>query len=429
MKDWYPLDNAAKVFPAVKSGKNSAVYRISVIMKEPVDEEKLQQAADTVAGRFPMFMVSMKKGIFWNYLEKNSKGIQVMKDERYPCHEIIMEKNQGHLMKILYYHHRISVEFFHVLTDGKGAAEFLKSLLFYYLLYSGHSVEDDGMILLENDITEMHETDDSFLKYSSNAYYEKMTSPNSYRIKGTNFEIFGFEAVHGVMESEKLLSAAKKRGGTVTAYLTAALIYSIYQSNQAAREKKRPIVVAVPVNLRKVFPSQTLRNFFGVVNIGVMPKAITAFEDLVRQCDELLRYKTNASYLQNIICKNVAIESKGYIQGIPLFIKKWLITAGFKQMGEKKKTLSLTNLGKLEFPDSMKQHIVQAELLLYPTPASPINCGVITKDDSTIFTFTRSIAETDLIQTFFSFLANEEKLQIRVYSNDWGRQNDAMQKM
>lgn len=429
MQKWYKLDNAAKLFPSVANTKNTSVYRVSAVMSEPVDIEILQHAADTVFVRFPMFMVKLRKGIFWNYLDAAVNGLKVEEERQYPCRDIDPIESNGYLFKILYFNNRISVEFFHALTDGYGAVEFLKSLLFYYLKYAGNDINPENLILLADDGVDNPEKEDSFNKHYKDAYYESVSGRKAYHIKGTPFERFGNNVVHGTMSASKLNNIAKQNNCTITSYLTALLIYSIYQTQLKDSEHNPPVVVAIPVNLRKAFPSESLRNFFGVVNIGVKVTETTSFDDLLVATREMLKQKTTKLNLQNIIYNNVALERNRATLFIPLFLKSLFVNAGFNSLGENKRTISLSNIGNIKLPQQMDEHIKQIEALVYPSNKSPMNCGICTVNDKLTITFTRNIAEADILQYFFSHLAQQDELEVNVYSNDWGDKNDVMRSL
>ncbi|MEG2000136.1 MAG: alcohol acetyltransferase [Evtepia sp.] len=417
--DWYKLDYAGDLFSATQSEKNSSVFRIAVVMTSPVDAVHLQKAADTVARRFPMFMVKIHKGVFWNYMDKNTGYFTIEKEEHAPCRKMDRSENNGYQFKILYFQNRISLEISHVLADGRGAMEFLKSLLYYYLSYCGYEQEPDCGILLEGDPFDPGESEDSFEKYSANTYYERIKSPKAYRIKGTSFESLGTNVVHGIVSAGELTALAQKNKSTITAYLAALLIHAIYQTRVRVDGSKLPIVVAVPVNLRKQFPSKTLRNFFGVVHIGGEISDEVTFDELVVHCTKMLKHKTEKYYLQNIICSNVALESS-VAKTLPLIFKKRIIRLCFRLSGGKKSTISLTNVGTLQLPEHMQRHISQMEAMLYPNFHSPINCGICTLGDKLTISFSRNIVEADILQYFFSYLSEQLSSPVELYSNDWG---------
>ena len=72
-KIWYELDLSAIVYPTLQRRDFSSVYRLSVVLKENINPELLQQAADITLKRFPTYKVAIRKGLFWRYLEWRRK--------------------------------------------------------------------------------------------------------------------------------------------------------------------------------------------------------------------------------------------------------------------------------------------------------------------------------------------------------------------
>lgn len=72
-KIWYELDLSAIVYPTLQRRDFSSVYRLSVVLKETIDPEILQQAVDISLRRFPTYKVAIRKGLFWRYLETNNR--------------------------------------------------------------------------------------------------------------------------------------------------------------------------------------------------------------------------------------------------------------------------------------------------------------------------------------------------------------------
>lgn len=83
---WYKLDLSATVYPTLQRRDFSSVYRLSVKLKESVDPALLQQALDLTLPRFPTYKVAIRKGLFWRYLEPNTRpGPFVQEDIKNPC--------------------------------------------------------------------------------------------------------------------------------------------------------------------------------------------------------------------------------------------------------------------------------------------------------------------------------------------------------
>ncbi|HCC35555.1 MAG TPA: alcohol acetyltransferase [Ruminococcaceae bacterium] len=421
MSKWYKLDNAAKLFPPVTGKSYSSVFRLSAVLYKPVDKKILQKAVDHIFNRFPMMFLRMRKGVFWNYFDTNHEKFVVEEERQCPCAEINPEKNNGYLLKILYFGNRIAIEMFHSLTDGSGAAEFLKTLLFYYFRFLGEDIEDEGKLLLTEDGVSADETEDSFSKYyePEDKTVKPAREPRAFRVRGTPFEACKNNVTTGVVSASGLSKLAKTQNATITSYLASLLIYSISMEQQRCAAFSEPVVVAIPVNLRKIFPSMTLRNFFAVANVGTAVSRAASLEDIIPEITRQLKIKTEKPALQTFMSENVSLERKLWSRLVPLSIKKPFIMIGTDVKGESRKSASLSNLGILSAAPGFISRVKYMEANLYPTPKSPINCAVCSLGDRLTISFSRTIIESEIIRRFFSHLA--QSLEVEVYSNDWGR--------
>lgn len=423
MKKWYKLDTAAKIFPATATSENSSIFRIAFILNEDINPSKLQEALDIVINRFPTFKVEIKNGLFWNYFKKNERPLLVREEKTYPCSPML-EDNNHYLIRILYYKNKISLESFHSLTDGSGAISFLKTLVYQYLLLCGKKIDPEGKILLPDSVSPYYEEEDSFEKNYHHRKVKKVPHPKSHRIYGTPFEPYGNNAVHGIININDLKNFCKKNNLSITEFLVTLLIHSIYTETMRYNSSKNPIVVALPINLRKFYNSETLRNFFCVVNIEVNCKNNMTFDDIAKIVKEEIKNKVNKEYVDSEVIKNNKLEKNIFIRVIPLQLKNLFLSYGFDVLGEDKKTITLSNLGNIDIPKDMKKYIINSEVILYPTKKSPINCSMSTINDNLTITFIRTIKENEIIRYFFKYLANNCNLKVQVYSNEWGVTNE-----
>ncbi|HEX6225929.1 MAG TPA: hypothetical protein VFZ52_16035, partial [Chryseolinea sp.] len=126
---WMRLDNAAKIYPAVQSAELTSVFRLSCVLKELIKIKPLLQAIHKIENRFPYYKMKPEKGFFWYYLEFQNRPIPLRADLGIPCRAFT---NDDLIFRILVKGNRLSVEFSHILTDGGGGFEFLKTLLYTY---------------------------------------------------------------------------------------------------------------------------------------------------------------------------------------------------------------------------------------------------------------------------------------------------------
>lgn len=411
---WYKLDNSANLFPAVANSKNSSVFRVSMILDQTIDGEQLQNASMKVFECYPMYMVELRKGLFWNYLNSLDEPIQVSLECDYPCKPFDFEYSRD-LIRILYGNNRISVEVFHTLTDGTGATEFLKSLVFFYL-----EGDDAQGKVRTTDSLNRNDYEDSYLKNYRPHFNVKKKLPFAYHIQGYPYANGGNGAIHGHLKVDEIHKLSKSLGVSITTLLTATLIEAI--AIETDQSKGKPIVVSIPVNLRKHFDSKTLSNFFGVANIGVVWEETLTSDEVIESVKEQLQFELSPNSLQSIITNNVAYEKIPGAAFVPLALKNRIISLGSFFLGENTKTVTLSNIGIVDMPDTMKAHILGMEALLYPTKKSPINCGVITYGNQMTVSFINRNTDNAVIRRFFRLLSQNYELNVSVYANEWSQE-------
>lgn len=420
MNRWYRVDNVAKLFTSVTGTKNSSVFRISAVLKEDIDKDILQKAIEHIYERFPTLFVKLRHGLFWNYFENTSDKFLVEEEHEYPCAAIDSKIKDGYLTKVFYFNKRISVEMFHGLADGNGGMEFLKTLLFYYLKFKGEEVSSDNLLKTVEEGVWNHELEDSFNRYFKKTSEKYKKNKRAFRIKGDLFEVRGNNIITGILDIEHLKSVSAGEGYGLTTYLISVLAYSIYLTRVRFSNSKKPVVIAVPVNLRGMFKSETLRNFFGVVNVTIDNGIHDTFEKILEEVNQQLKLKTSEEYLQKVVADNLKVAKSKYSRLVPLFIKSKLVRLGFALFGEERKTITLSNMGIVSLPESMKKHIILFETILYPTAKSPINCCICTYNNQMIINFSRAIEDNDIIKQFVHFF-DEKGVNSKMYSNNWGK--------
>src|SRR5699024_12574491 len=96
----------------------------------------------------------------------------------------------------------------------------------------------------------------------------------------------------------------------------------VVQYESIARDKADgQVTIALPINMRKQFPSTTMRNFFSVSNIGVQMDAYMRLEDIIADVTGQLIRKTDKDTLQTGINRFVSLQKSLWIRGVPVFIK------------------------------------------------------------------------------------------------------------
>lgn len=271
---WYKLDLSAIVYPTLQRKDFSSVYRLSVLLKEEIDPAVLQKALDITLPRFPTYKVAIRKGLFWRYLEPNNRpGPFVTPDIKNPCMPMPFKANNRYLLRIYYYGKRISLEAHHCLGDGTGGMCVLQTLTAVYLGLLGHSVTPSGFVLDINDSPDTEELEDAYMRYANARVRPPRPGEKTYRVRGTKEPFYTLNIIDGIMSVKEVMAVARKYDATLTEYLNAVLLYALLQKQEHDMPFRfRPVKIAMPVNLRRFFPSKTLRNFITMVYPSIDPR-------------------------------------------------------------------------------------------------------------------------------------------------------------
>ena len=417
---WQPLDNAAKVYPAAQTKKWTNVYRLSATLRDTVDVEVLQDALDVTVKRFPSIAARLRRGVFWYYLQEVERAPMVQRESWCPLTPMALQDLRKCAFRVIVYRRRIAVEFFHSLTDGNGGLVFLKTLTAEYLQRKyGVAIPPTHGILDRREPPRATEYEDSFQKYGAPVRASRKQT-DAFRLKGTE-EPDGFNHVTCLqMKVPQLLNLAHGYGVSLTAFLAAAMMKALLEL-QAAQipnpRRRKAIKVFIPVNLRKLFPSRTLRNFV----LYTTPEADPQLGDYsLRELCSMVHHRMGlditTKHMSTLIATNVFSERLMAVRVMPLFLKNLVIKAVYYAVGERKSTLSISNLGRVDLPEVMLPYVERFDFILGVQATGPCNCGVVSYGDTLYFNMIRNIKESDLEYHFFKVL-RDLGLEITAESN------------
>ena len=417
---WMPLDNAAKIYPAARNQNWSNVFRLSATLKEPVDVPVLQSALDVTMRRFPSIAARLRRGVFWYYLQQLEKAPDIQQEISYPLRRMSKREVRKCALRVIVYDCRIAVEIFHSLTDGAGAMIFLKSLLAEYLQQKhGIRIPAEHGVLGRLEEPSRAELEDSFQKYAGRVQASRKEN-DSWRLHGTP-EPDGFLHLTCFQVPVKAaLEKAHAYGVSLTVFLCAAMMKAI-QDMQLQRQPdsrwRKPIRVLLPVNLRAIFPSQSLRNFALYTTPEIDPRlGEFTFPEICKAIYHRMGLDVNPKQMSTKIATNVASERLLAVKLMPLFVKNIVMKAVFNAVGERKSCLSLSNLGKVTLPDEMLPYVERMDFILGVQATAPHNCGVLSFGDTLYINFIRNVRESELEARFYGVL-RDLGLPVQVESN------------
>lgn len=231
-----------------QSGKdNASVIRINVRMRDLIDSNALRNAVTMTMKRYPYFCVELQ----------NKEGSYVFAENHRPVVitnsisgvDLNSEDSNFHLIAFAWHDDKIILDVFHALTDGTGAYEILRTLLYYYCSERYHiELNREGIRLAGDDIPIEEWTDPvltSELPAPTPTDISKAINLAGY----AGLENDNIMTVYSVSisESEFMRFVTQHNGtpGTMTALFLSRAIAKLYPDSEDA------IRIALCVNQRK----------------------------------------------------------------------------------------------------------------------------------------------------------------------------------
>lgn len=407
---WLRLDNAAKIYPAIQTAEMTAVFRLSAVLTERVKIKPLLVAIGLLENRFPYYKMKPRKGFFWYYLQYYDEKITVIPDAGIPCRAFGSDEL---LFRILVKANRISVEFSHILTDGSGGFEFLKSLLMTYFESCGFSFQGSAPYMRPDEQISPEEFEDAFGKNFQMDLPAPVRIPKSFHLTYPLKPRPRFDVMSFLLDIGEMMTRAKHFKVSLTVYLVSVYLFSlqsIYNRMPAHRKRRRRKIfrIQVPVNLRRMYPSKTMRNF----SLYVMPEIDLhlgrySFEEILKVVYHKMQLETDKKLISKIISRNVGAEKNILLKNTPLFIKSLILYFTYRIQGTSRYSGVITNLGKVSLhpeADKLVDHFI-----FIPPPANKtlrVNCGAIGFGNKLVLSFGNITRSRELEREFITTLTH-----------------------
>ena len=127
--------------------------RLRIRMRDLIDPEVFRHAVDTTMKRYPYFLVELQRRNGEFYFAENHRPVVITNS----LHgvELNSEDSNFHMIAFCWQDNWIILDVFHGMTDGAGAYEVMRTLLYYYCS-ERYNVElnDEGIRLVGDEISE-----------------------------------------------------------------------------------------------------------------------------------------------------------------------------------------------------------------------------------------------------------------------------------
>ena len=451
-KIWYELDAFAKTYSSIISEGRTTCFRLSALFSEHIDLEILQNVVISLEKKYPFYNSELKKGIFWNYLQQKKTHFMIEEEKTYPCTDI----QKDNPLRIIYFNNKLSIEIAHFLTDGKGAVLFFQDLIEEYLekRYFLENFEKDkknnliyktekkkeieiekinkiinfGKKINKNEkdfenkkseknffekTRELLGNDNGLKNSQKNEYvdlYEKYmrkvsketTIKSAFHLPIKILEKGQYHITTGEIDVESLKEESKKYGTTIGKYLLSVYFKILLDRYSQA---KNPIVIGVPVDLRKIFEETTYRNFF----INITPSVDASLgayslSEIITYLDNYFALKITKKEFYKSIYKAMNPMQNIIIKSVPYLIKRMFFPFIFDYYGERGYTTGFSNLGILKVDKKYRKYLKGLRFLPPPSKRCKIKMGVVSDCKKVYVNFGNLTANYDIERDFFVYL-------------------------
>lgn len=409
--EWYRLDNQARIFPSILSDRFPTLFRISALLTQPVRISALERALARAYRRMPYFSVTLRRGLFWHFLER-CEPVGVQPDLDSPCSDRPRYGVRRPLVLVRARGRRIAVEASHIVTDGTGALEFLRRLLAFYFEELG-APEREGRASNGADIAspEMLAAEEEYASrvHSGTRLPAPPVFAKAWHLGGARLPRATYRVVALRYEASALRERAAAFGVTLTDYVLAVFLYALQDRYRATfARRKRPVRVLVPVNMRPMVGSRTMRNFFVYIMIEIDPR-LGRYElsEIVTKVHHQMRAELDHRSLHRQLARNVRAERRLAVRLIPIVFKDLILRTVHRLRGEAVNTASLSNLGRVELDERVGATVESFDFIPPPSPITGVNMTMIGFRDTITIGFGSTREDRDVEREVARTLAAE----------------------
>lgn len=398
---YYALDDSAKIYPLSMKHGVMNVFRLSAILKDDIIPALLQIALTFTIKRFPRFATTLKKGFFWHYLDANKQHYAIEKEEHLPCRPIKVSTTGSKAFRVLYFKGRISVEFFHTLTDGRGGMAFLQTLIATYLELTGVAKVPHPGILDINSCPDPGEDANEF-KRAEAKKASGFKDKKALQMSGRIANIVPAQILHLKLSAQALKEVSKAHGVTITNYLLGLFLLA---SKYATEEVKGDISIQLPVDMRKFYPSNTLANFSMYAGIRFNVNDITTLDKILPLIKKQLEEKANYEKMSEMMYS--AHKMNREVRAVPLFLKSPIAKIAYGLIGEAIFTTTFSNIGVVNAPPYFSDYIDSYDFILGPPQVNRAALTLITFNNVSTLTITKSTKDPSFEEELYRLLQKD----------------------
>ena len=396
----YAIDNSAILYLALMRRRHTNTYRFTMTMKHEVDPDILQQAVERVYRRFPTIIAGFRREFFRYRVIPAASAPLVLPDPG-----VLLPMSRKDIStcayRIYYRGKDISYEGFHAASDGHGAVVSFTTLIAEYLrLHSGTEIPVCNTLRQLDEEPMSHELEDSYLTHQAGKP-QHLPSRYSYQLPGVYNEPRVYPCAR-IYHTDQVLAASRSHGVSMTAMLSGIMASSIMDIQTRHASRLKPVRIMVPVDLRRIFGSKTLRNFILYALPTMEPgDEKLSIRELLHRFQDQIKEQLDPKRMASIMAYNVRSQASLLFRAIPVGVKCAVMRLAYRFFGESNSSITLTNIGNVQLPEEMASQVETMQCILTPRAGSPYNCSVIALNGKLTITFSRFCRQPELESVFF----------------------------
>ena len=258
--------------------------------------------------------------------------------------------------------------------------------------------------------------EDSFLRNYKHSHAKGYKTQKAYLLRGERLRKGEFGVMHGYMNIPQLKKVCHSYGVSINEYLVSAFVWSVFLECMHGIPGRRPIRVAVPVNLRPYFNSVTTKNFFTMVSAEFGPvKEDYTFAEVVEIVKDSLRSQITKEHLEELFSYNVSNEKLLIARAVPLVLKNLAIRYVYTSAALAN-TSTVTNIGNQVILEEYQPYVKMFYAFLAMSKGQNLKGTICSYQDTLVFSFSSVLRDTSVQRGFFRRLA-EDGIDVEIESN------------
>ena len=404
------------IYPIIGTLSTQSNFLLRFRLREAINPARLQMALERTYERYPYFCVTIERGWFRHYLVDNPRVPRVWQSDGVLLGRTDFAQNGYYPIWVSYWASSVFITFFHGLSDGHGAMQFACYLLTTYLALSSPKGEmPDPDLLFPRKEGETENAYDTY--YCKQPFFRGLKDTaggNAAQVKGRFFGKDGLACTQGKVNLQEALAVSHRLGCTLTELIAAVALMAAVNTRVRCTPSRQPKVF-IPINLRKMFPSETMFNFVGILKCTVPQDTPTlaGYIDIIRR--EIRAQNNPDAFLPRLAFTSL-FSKNPLLRMLPLSVKMMVSKLGRALTKATKQTLIVSNVGAVPLPAAALGQVEDFAFTVNVNRRTPQNLGVLSYGDTLSVVWSRHIVQNDVDREFYR-LMRELGLDMVVNSN------------